>query len=189
MQVLKRTLDLEDELAEMDERVDEVEAQIDSLVDEAIEAEANGNDDRVDAIRSEVAGHEQSITGIRGYRNAIDRALHGDPEDPEDTGWDGSEVVIKELTGQEARIVKAEAQDRAERRGLSQERANDIRDIEFLKRAVVSTPAGAPEPSDVHGLPNLLFDWLVTRANNLNSVGDFDMGNSSLRDRMEERSS
>lgn len=189
MEVAKRTLDISEELATVEARTDDIQARIDQKVEQALELEALAEDEDEDVTEEEadaeiarldreVDNLEASLAASQGYRRVLSRAVEQ---------WDGTEIVMKELTGQEARIVKAQAQDRADRLGLGREQANEIRDIEFLKTAIDATPAGAPEPAEVHGLPDLMFDWLLNRANALNSVGEFDMGNSSLRERMMDK--
>lgn len=181
MEPQERTLNLQAESHDLHEQMEDLERQIEERVTEAESLEgsdAEEDRERFEQLDAEVSHLEAQLAGVRGYANAVDRAIDE---------WDGTEVVLKELSGQETRIVSAEAQRRADRLGVGEERAGEIRDIEFLKRATVATPADAPDPENIHGLPNLLFDYLLSRANALNSVGEFDMGNSSLRQRLTAR--
>lgn len=186
MEPAHRTLDMAEELAALNDSVAQIEDRIEERVEEAedlddVPREAWTEDDaaRWQSLNAEVTQLEDTLTRIRGYTNILERAIDE---------YDGTEFTVRELTGQESRIVKAEAQTRMERLDLEPEHADDITEIEFLKRAIESTPAGAPSPEEIHGVPNNLFDWLLRNANNLNSVGEFDMGNSSLRERMADRS-
>lgn len=180
MDLLQRTLDLEEERTVVEQQIEEVEDEIDALVDEALELdppETENEKDRIAQIEQEVAELESKKVSSEGYLKAIDRAIEM---------WDGTELAIRELSGTETRIVADEAQRKADELGLDNYSEN-IHETEFMQRAVASTPPGCPDPDNIGDLPNRMFDWVLTRANMLNSVGEFSMGNSSLRERMIER--
>lgn len=186
MDTLTKSLDLQSELDDQHARLEQVEADIDEKVDTALDLEADAKDDDVELdvdvdaelrrLEAEVTQLEATLVAVRGYAEALERAVDE---------WDGTEVIIRELTGAEVRLVKSEAQQKADQHGLDY--TDDIHETLFLQKAVQSTPPGAPEPSAIGDLPNRLFEWLNSRANTLNSTGSFDMGNSSLRERMMDR--
>lgn len=177
MELLKRTLDLADERDELKERLDELEAEQERLVEEA--NEIDGSDDPEDIERFEqIEEQDQQIEALivatRGYLEVVERALKS---------WDGTEIVIRELSGAEVRSIEAEAQQRAEQVGLDNY-SDRFHEVLMLEKSIESTPPGCPDPGNIGDLPNRLLDWLHTRTNALNSTGDFDMGNSSLREKM-----
>jgi hypothetical protein len=179
MELLTRTLDLEDEVDVVENNVEELEEQIDERVERALDVDPPEDDEEaalLDSLEEEVAELDATLVGTRGYEEALTRAINQ---------WDGSEIVLRELSGAETRAIKARAQQKADEAGVDY--TDDFHETEFLKKAVESTPPGAPEPSEIGDLPDRLFDWLLTRANMLNSVGEFNMGNSSLRERMIEK--
>lgn len=183
METLTKSLDLQSELDDQRDRLDELEADIDEKVADAVALEDRAKDEdeevevdvahELDRYEAEVTALEAEQVAVNGYVEALERAV-GE--------WDGSEVVLRELTGAEVRAVKARAQQRADEMGVDY--TDDIHETLFLQKAVASTPPGAPDPSAIGDLPNRLFEWLQSRANMLNSTGHFELGNSSLRERM-----
>lgn len=179
MDLLKRTLDITEERDDLAESIEDIEERRDDLLDEAMEIDPPEDQDeqeRFDTIEEEVDALESTLPMIRGYRKILDRAIDE---------WDGTEVVIRELSGAQSRAIATEAQQKADQAGVDY--TDDFHETLLLQKAVVSTPPGAPDPDMIGDLPNRLFDWLLQRANAINSVGEFSMGNSSLRRRMAER--
>jgi seryl-tRNA synthetase len=179
MEILTKTLDLEDERDDLKERRDRLQSEIDNRVDRAMGLEDNENGDVAEELRrldGEVEELEASLILTKGRLKAVNRALQE---------WEGSEVVVRELTGAEGRKIRTQAQKRAEKMGT--EYTDEFHKSLMLQHAIEQTPAGCPDPDNIGDLPEQMFDLLVARANTLNSVGDFEMGNSSLRERMAER--
>lgn len=188
------TLDLEDEKELLENQIETIGEREDDLADEANEAERRHTElDEEDeewlseeALETEMERLNRSFDSLEarrirleGYLDAVDDAIEE---------WEGTEIVMQELTGQEARMMRDDLRRKAEALGLDNI-PDGSHEIELVKKAVVSMPVGAPDPEDVHGLPNRLFDWLHGRANALNTVGRFEVKNSSLRERMTERGS
>jgi predicted nuclease with TOPRIM domain len=179
MDPLKRTLDIEDERDDLAGDIEEIEERRDELLDEAMEVDPPEDEEereRFNEIEAEVDALEEVLPRVRGYLNVLDRAIEE---------WEGSEITMRELTGAEARAVKTRAQEKADRAGVDY--SEDFHETLLLEKTVVSTPPEAPAPDDIGDLPGRMHDWLLQRANAINSVGEFEMGNSSLRRRMAER--
>jgi hypothetical protein len=179
MDLLNRTLDIEEERDDLAESVERVEDRRDDLLDEAMELDPPEDEEereRFDEIEEEVDALEATLPTIRGYLNILDRAIEE---------WDGTEIVMRELSGAETRAIKTQAQQKADQAGVDY--SDDFHETMLLEKSVVSTPPGAPDPESIGDLPNRMHDWLLQRANAINSVGEFEMGNSSLRRRMAER--
>lgn len=179
MNVLSQTLDIREERDDLQQTVDRLEREVDELVDEALEIdppEDEEDEKRLQEIEQQVDELETKLVGKRGYLNALDRAVDQ---------WDGSEIVIRELTGAESRTIKDQARQKADELGIDY--TDNIHETMFLQKAVVSTPPDVPGPGEIGDLPKRQFDWVLNRANALNSVGAFEMGNSSLRERMREK--
>lgn len=181
MDTLQKTLDIEEDLADLEDYSDELESHIDDRVDDALDLEDSDDDpETIEAelkrLNAEVDELETMLVLSEGRIEALSRAVEE---------WEGSEVTFREITGAEARKISAEAQQRADKAGVDY--TEDFHQTLMLQHAVVSTPPGCPDADNIGDLPDRLFDLFVARANTLNSVGDFEMGNSSLRERMMER--
>lgn len=180
MQLLTRTLDIEDEAEELEGHLNELRAEENRLIDEALaldESEDAEDQERFAAVEEQVEQLDAMITITEGYLEVLTRASEE---------WDGSEIVIRELTGAETRSIATQARKRAEKAGVENYDEN-FHETLMLQNAVESTPPGCPDPEKIGDLPDRLFDWLVNRANTLNTVGEFSVGNSSLREKMAKR--
>lgn len=182
------TLDLEDEAEQLRDQIGAIEGRQDQLADEAVGVERRADDGAIeeDERQDEVNRLDRSFSvlearrvRLEGYLDAVESAIEE---------WDGTEIQMRELTGQAARLLRDDLQRKAKQMGMD-EIPDGSHEIELVKETVVSMPPGAPDPGEVHGLPNRLFDWLHGRANALNTVGRFEVKNSSLRERMTERTS
>jgi hypothetical protein len=179
MEPLTRTLDIREELADIEAIEADIQAEIDERVDAALDIDppsTDGEETDLARLDEEVEELEAMLVVQRGRVEALERAL---------AEWDGTEVVLRELSGAEARSIKAQAQHRADQAGVDY--TDDFHETLLLEKAVESTPPNAPPPGAIGDLPERLFDFLLARANTLNSVGEFELGNSSLRERMMDR--
>jgi len=128
---------------------------------------------------------------LRGRADALDRAVEE---------WDGGEFVLTELTtGQIADI-----QDSVSEKSFDFDpESGEVVDgnpkegygmVETLRQCIKQQPGGAPTRKDDLGqevpdpaeYPNQVGLFLFEKANVLNTVGEADLGNSSLRERMKE---
>lgn len=171
---------MEEERDQLQEKLDALEAEQERMVDEAMEI-ADTDDPDEQARFNELTGQnnqmEALVAATRGYLEVVERAIDE---------WGGTEITIRELSGAETRALQARAHKRAESRGLDGY-SDTFHETLMLEKSVESTPVDCPDPENIGDLPDRLFDWLVNRANALNSTGDFDMGNSSLREKIAER--
>lgn len=183
MDVIRRTLDLEDQLDTINEQIESFREAQEELVDTSEEMRPLDTQEDIMDHQLVEAKHDMldsEITNLRGYANAIERALDE---------WDGSEVVIKELTAYETRMMRDTIKREAAQVGIDTEESypSGKHEIEFMQRAIESTPPGAPDPEEIQGVPETLFDFLLNRANAVNSVGELTLGNSSLNQKVAER--
>lgn len=179
MDLPQKVLNIGDELTDVEKQLSTIEDKIEDAVDEAAEIDpAQTEEERAEfeSLNRKIDELEGTKSLVRGYRNSLDEAVQD---------WDGTEVVFREISGAESRSIKARAQQRADEMGVGY--SEDFHETLFLQKATVSTPPGAPDPENIGDLPNRLFEWLHMKANNLNTVGEFDMGNSSLRERLTDR--
>lgn len=188
MEPVTKTLDLNEEKRLLEEQIASIEEREDELADEANEYEraAAGGEMEEEAVEKELDKLDRSFNALEarrvrldGYLDAIEDAIEA---------WDGTEIQMRELTGQRARMMRDDLRRKAEQLGM-ENIPDGSHEIELVKETVVSTPPGAPDPDELHGLPNRMLDWLHGRANALNTVGRFEVKNSSLRERMMERGS
>lgn len=181
METLKDTIDADADLATIVDAITDIEARIDELEAEALDLADNGEDggDRWQEISRIVDDYEALLVDLRSRKRVLERALDE---------WEGSEITVRELTGTETRMLKDELRREARQAGVDvlPEGAHETR---FLETAVESTPPGCPDPEDIGDLPDRMFEWLLARTNALNTVGEFQMGNSSLSERVAERRS
>jgi len=186
----RETIDLEEEAREIrEEQVAEIEEAEDELV-ERLEEEYDGFSDVPDRFKKTYEQFEEQLVELRGRAQALENAAEE---------WGDGVFVISELTtGQVATI-----QDRVSEESFDFDpEAGEMVDgtpkqgygmVETLRQAVVEQPSGAPtssnpktgrdepEPAEY---PSQVGMYLFEKVNNLNTVGDTDLGNSSLRDRM-----
>ena len=181
METLTKTIDVDDEIEELEDVVEDIEERIEERELEAVELDEQGEDggERWQEIEEILTAYEDLLSTIRGRKRGLEQAR--------DT-WGGTEIVLRELTGSEVRRLKDDLRREAQQAGLDS-LPDGAHETRFLEKAVESTPPGCPDPSDIGDLPNRLFEWLLGRANSLNTVGEFDMGNSSLSRRVAERQS
>lgn len=100
--------------------------------------------------------------------------------------WDSTRFVVRELTFGEVQnvkdIVSSESFDvDVELQSIEGTPLQGLYQTEILDRAVEEMPDDAPDnPND---LPEIVGDWLMDKAESINSLGgDDDMGNMSLEE-------
>lgn len=177
-----QTLDLQSEADDLREKIADLEADIEAKVDEALALDPPENEDEeatLAIVEDEYDELEVTRVTTQGYVDILDEHIEQ---------WDGSEIVLKELSASETRMVRDEAKRDAQQMGFEQVPSGKM-ELAMMEAFTVSTPPGAPDPSSIGSLPDRLFNWLYGRGNALNTVGDMDMGNSSLKERMMARRS
>lgn len=177
----RRELDLQDELDDLRAQIDDYEAKIDERVERALELEAADDDaetaEEFEQIEDEVDVLESLLPPMRGYADAIEAAIDE---------WEGTTFEVRELSAADARQIRDELQREVNARGW-ESYPEGMHEVRALQKQIVRTPPGAPDVEDIGTLPNRLFEWLKNRADAMNVVGGFDLGNSSLRRRMMAR--
>ena len=174
-----KTIDLEDRIEDIDEELEEIEERQEEILKESIEAENQGEevDDELEEEFDELEGDRVELEGERETLNTtVD-------------GWDGGVFEIEELTfGQVQRISDEVLEESFEFNVQSQDMTGTPKEgyyqIEILRAAVVNTPPGAP--SDPAEYPTTIGEYLFEKVNAFNTVGDTEMGNSSLEERKKE---
>lgn len=174
----QQTLDIADEMADLQSDIADIEDEIADLVDEAdaLDMSDDGAAEELAQIEEEYDELEAQRVTWQGYADII-----GDYADQ----WGGTEIVLSELSAAETRMVRDETRREATEQGFDNV-PSGLMELRMAEEFVHSTPPGAPDPSDIGQLPDRLFNWLYGRGNALNTVGDMDMGNLSLRERMME---
>lgn len=174
------TLDMAEELQRLrGDRLAELEAERDDLVREAISLDPPADDEeaeRLQQVEAEFDDLEAAIATITGYIESLEKYVEQ---------WDGGTFEVKELTAGDVRAVKDEV-----RRQSQESYREGFHELLIVRKAIVDSPPGAPTDgegkADTKAYPNRIFDWLYERINALNTVGDIEMGNSSLTSRMRE---
>lgn len=175
----RQTLDIEDEADHLESDIADIEADIADLVGEA--RELDGSDDPDDQERLAQVEEEYDELEVQRvtYQGYVD-ILREHAEE-----WDGTEITLQELSAADVRHIRDEARRDAESQGFDYTPKGFL-ELRMAEGFVAATPPGAPDPSDVGDLPDRLFNWLYGRGNALNTVGDLDLGNLSLRERLME---
>lgn len=187
------TIDLADEVDKIrDEKIKEIEKAQENLIKEFEEEYGSYSD-----VPSEEEGAfnrlEEERQELLGTAKALENAIEE---------WGGGEFVISELdTGSIARI-----QDRVSEKSFQFDpEQGQLKEgtpkqgfgmVETMRVAIQKQPEGAPIKRDNKGNPQIAPGqyphqvglYLFEKINNYNTVGDVDLGNSSLRERMESSS-
>lgn len=185
------TIDLEEEAREIrNEKLPAVTDAIQELLEE-FEAEY-GTYSEVPADEERAYEKlEDKRVELEGRASALERVVDE---------WGGSEIVIQELsTGALAEIQDSVAEksfefdpEAGEVRGGTPKSGFGM--IETLRKSIVEQPDGAPVTVDSRtgeevpapeDYPESVGMYLFEKVNSFNTVGDTEMGNSSLRERME----
>lgn len=183
------TIDLEDEIAEI--RQDKLPA-VEDAQDELIEQFEQEYGDYAEVPDEEEAAFdklEEKRVDLQGTAQALERVVDE---------WGGSEFTITELS----MGAVADVQDKVSAASFSFDHEEGEFEegvpkqgygmIETLRQAVVDQPSGAPTLTDEFGnrqpdpadYPHEVGMFLFEKVNAFNTVGDTDLGNSSLRERM-----
>lgn len=174
-----KTLDLEERVEELEEELEEVSERQDEIVEESIEAEKMGNE--VDEeLEEEFDDLESDRLEFEGELNTLKRTVDA---------WDGGKFEIQELTfGQVQRISDEVLEESFDVDMQSQNMTGAPKEgyyqIAILREAILESPNGAP--SDPADYPTAVGEYLFEKVNAFNTVGDTEMGNSSLEERMKE---
>lgn len=99
--------------------------------------------------------------------------------------WESTRFVVRELTFGESQnlkdVVSSESFDvDVELQEIEGTPLQGLYQSELLKMSVEEMPSDAP--SDPNDLPEILGDWLMEKCESINSMGDTELGNSSLED-------
>lgn len=184
------TIDLQDEIeAIRGEKLPAVEEGIVELIEE-FEEEYESYSSVPAAEERAYEKLEEKRIELKGRAEALERVVDE---------WNGSEFVVEELTtGNLASIQDSVAEasfdfdpQEGEMTGGVPRQGYGM--VETLRHSIVRAPPGAPstidpatgnenpEPADY---PQQVGMFLFERINSFNTVGDTDLGNSSLRERM-----
>lgn len=182
------TLDLQAEIEDLRGRLADLEADQEALLEEAErieagEADTDSPEERLAEIEAEFDDLEAARTSVTGFVRALEKVVEE---------WNGSEFEIVELSAGTVRRIKDEVAEKSDGEAYR----SGYHEIRVVEESVVSAPPGAPstldtktgeEEPDPKEYPNRVFSWLYEKINAWNTVGEYDMGNSSLQERLDER--
>lgn len=171
-----------------EERIPMLESKMDELVDQ-YEEEFESYEDVPEAERKAFDKLDEKVVEARGKAETFEYYIEE---------WNGSKFVIQELdTGAIAEVQDEVSEasfefdvEEGELEGGTPKQGYGM--VETLRKAVVQQPEGAPTYRDAEGnfrpapgeYPHQIGLWLFEQVNNFNTVGDTDLGNSSLREEM-----
>lgn len=175
-----KTIRLEDRVEEIENDLEEVENEQEEIVQEAIEAEENGEEI---SSEKEVRFDDLEVDRVElnGELESINRTL----ED-----WEDGEFEIRELSYGQVQRISDDVLEKSfdvdvATESLSGSPKQGYYEIQILKEAIVDAPDNAPDnPADY---PQLIGEFLFDKVNAFNTVGDTEMGNMSLQDKMKQR--
>lgn len=174
-----KTISLEDRVEEIEGELEEIEEDQEEIMQEALEAEKMGEDVDPD-LEQDFDDLESERVELQGELESLQRAIDS---------WDGGEFEIQELTfGQVQRISDDVLEQSFEidmrRQDMTGAPKEGYYQIAILREAIEEVPPGAP--SDPADFPTAIGEWMFEKVNAFNTVGDTEMGNSSLKERMTE---
>lgn len=180
--MVTKTVNLQERVEEIEnERLPEIAERQDEIVEEAQEYESN-KETIPSGLESEFDELEAERVEISGEAKTLKRTI----ED-----WDGAEFQLEELTFGQVQQISDDVMEQSfevdmERQNMTGTPKQGFYQIEVLRQSIAATPPGAPD--DPAEYPTSIGEFLFDRVNALNTVGDTDMGNSSLRERMQSSS-
>lgn len=176
----EHTVDLEERVEEIrndripaiEERQEEVVAQARKVKekDEDIPSDLEEDFDELEAERVE----------LEGEANSLEEAMEE---------WGGSEFVVRELTFGDIQRISDDVMEQSfdvdvRRESVKGTPKQGYYQIATLRDAIEQSPTDAPnDPADY---PMAVGEFLFERVNALNTVGDTEMGNSSLKERLKD---
>lgn len=174
-----KVIDLEERVEDINEELSEIEDRQEEIIEKSIEADEN-DEEFDDELEGEFDDLEGDRVELEGERETLNTAIDS---------WDGGVFGIEELTfGQVQRISDEVLEESFEFNVQSQDMTGTPKEgyyqIEILRAAVVDTPPEAP--SDPAEYPTSIGEHLFEKVNAFNTVGDTEMGNSSLEERKKE---
>lgn len=174
-----KTIDLEERVEEIDEELEDIEERQEEIIQKSIDADEN-NEEFDDSLEEEFDDLEGDRVELEGEKQTLSTAIES---------WGGAIFGIEELTfGQVQRISDEVLEESFEFNVQSQDMTGTPKEgyyqIEILRAAVVDTPSRAP--SDPAEYPTTIGEYLFEKVNAFNTVGDTEMGNSSLEERKKE---
>jgi hypothetical protein len=180
--MVTKTVNLQERVEEVEnERLPEISERQEEIVSEAQDYE-EGGDSIPASLEDEFDELESERVEISGEAKTLKRAIQD---------WEGAEFQLQELTFGQVQQISDDVMEQSfevdvQSQNMTGAPKQGFYQIEVLRRSIASTPPEAPD--DPAEYPTAIGEYLFERVNALNTVGDTDMGNSSLRERMKSNS-
>jgi len=191
----KHTVDMENRVEQLEEKTDEKAERVEEIKSEA--QDLAGSEDEEEQVRFEQL--EDEFEDVATELELFKRELNVFEETIK--GWDGTVFEVEELTFGEVQEVKDETIDESfdvdvQREDVSGTPKEGFYQLLFLEKSLVSWPEGAPSKKErVNGrrqevahpgnYPDKVGEWLFGVVDNINTFGDTELGNTSLRDEID----
>lgn len=161
--IITTEIDLARGAQEMRQKAEELDQELDELAQELKEEYGSFREVPAEAEQKYERKEEERIE-TEGQASALERTVEA---------WGGDGVVeVKELTGGEFAMIRDGEFEEGEGAAM----------VAVLRRAIIDTPAKASDdPAD---WPNQAVSYLFERVNAINTVGEVELGNLSLEQRM-----
>lgn len=176
---ITKTIDLAERVEEITKELEDISQEQGDIVEEAIEAESNGEDvpgeveERFDEL-------ETDRVELEGKQSTFNRVLDE---------WGDGVFEISELSYGQVQSISDDVLEKSfdvdmASKSMKGSPKQGYYQIAILKQAIVESPDNAPK--DPAEYPQLIGEYLFEKVNAFNTVGDTEMGNMSLEDRMKQ---
>lgn len=174
-----KTVRLEDRIEELEQEITDIEDRQEEIVRKSVEAEQRGEEIDSD-LEDEFDELEADRVEKDGEMQTMERTVNN---------WGSGEFEIKEMTFGQVQKISDDVLDKSfdidmQTQDMSGTPKEGYYQIAVLREAIEESPNSAP--SDPADYPTTVGEYLFEKVNALNTVGDTEMGNSSLEDRMEK---
>lgn len=167
---------LESEIPVLEDELENVKERREEIKDQASQLDRSENKDQYKSLKKEWSEVEAERVEVKSKINRFQEFVDE---------WESDRFVVRELTFGEVQnvkdVVSSESFDvDVELQSIEGTPLQGLYQTEILSRSVEEMPDDAPDnPND---LPEILGDWLLEKAESINSLGDDDMGNMSLEE-------
>lgn len=161
------TLNLNDRIEEIEDRVADLRDEQDAIEDEAADVDS---DEELAALREEYRDLERDIRALENTAETMEQKVDE---------WGGSEFVIEEFSfGDQANANDLVLQDMNREGKQAVEEAYNARKIRIVQVGVQQTPPNAPDHPNQY--PPAVGEWLYESIEELNTYGEVGLNDFSL---------
>lgn len=176
MSLREMGFELQSEIPVLEDDLDEIEDEREDIKEAAASLDKKEDRNQYKSLKKDWKEIEAERVELQAKINRFEEFVEE---------WESTRFVVRELTFGEVQevkdVVSSESFDvDVELQSIEGTPLQGLYQTEILDRSVEEVPDEAPDnPND---LPEMLGDWLLDKAESINSLGDDDMGNMSLEE-------